>query len=178
MQSLMQSFNMITGINVSKTFTKNISWKCECKCDSRKCNSNHKSNNETCQCECKNYQTCKEGYSWNPSTCICVNSKYLGSIIDNSGIRYDEIINATDSVSTNVTGTVSTNFHNKQVKYKMDCDILHTALLVIILLFIIAIICHHYAKQKMDCCTNNIKMENNELKLSVLKIVRVIILMI
>ena len=30
-----------------------------------------------CQCECKNYCTCKKDYSWNPSTCICENNKYL-----------------------------------------------------------------------------------------------------
>ena len=56
----------------------------------------------------------------------------------------DEIINDSDSVSTNVLAsvrsTVSRNFNNKKVRYKMDCDILHIVLLVIILLFIIAII--------------------------------------
>ena len=40
--------------------------------------------NRTCQCECKNYRQCKEDYSWNPSICICENSKYLKSITDNS----------------------------------------------------------------------------------------------
>ena len=32
-------FNMITGINESKTLTKNISCECKCKFDGRKCNS-------------------------------------------------------------------------------------------------------------------------------------------
>ena len=32
-------FNVITGINECKTLTKHISWKCECKFDGRKCNS-------------------------------------------------------------------------------------------------------------------------------------------
>ena len=32
-------FNMITGINESKPLTKHISWKCKCKFDGRKCNS-------------------------------------------------------------------------------------------------------------------------------------------
>ena len=40
------------------------------------CNSNQKWNNETCQCECKNYCTRKTDYSWNPSTCICEDDKY------------------------------------------------------------------------------------------------------
>ena len=33
-------FNMITGINESKTLTKHISCECKCKFDGRKCNSN------------------------------------------------------------------------------------------------------------------------------------------
>ena len=52
----------------------------------------------------------------------------------------DEIINVTDSVSTNltntvltnVTSTVSTNFDDKKVIYKIDCYILQLVLLVII----------------------------------------------
>ena len=72
----------------------------------------------------------------------------------------DEIINVTDSVSTivrnsistNVTSTmptsivstVSINSDDKRLRYKMDCYILCTLLLVAILLFIIAIICYHY----------------------------------
>ena len=40
--------------------------------------------------------------------CISENGKYVESIADNSNIVCDEIINATDSASTNV----STNFHN------------------------------------------------------------------
>ena len=63
----------------------------------------------------------------------------------------DEIINATNSVPTNVTSiisanvantkaknvicTVSINSDDKKVRYKMDCYILHTVLLAIILLF-------------------------------------------
>ena len=33
---------MITGKNESKTLTKHISWKCKCKFDGRKCNSDLK----------------------------------------------------------------------------------------------------------------------------------------
>ena len=141
-------FNMITGINKSKTLTKHILFKCECKFDNRKCNSNQKWNNKLCQCKYKNYQMCKEDCSWNPSACICEYDKYLGSIIDDSVMRCNEIINTADSVSTNVTSTVSANFHIKKVKCKMDCYILHTVLLVIILLFLITIICYYYAKHR------------------------------
>ena len=82
----------------------------------------------------------QKSYSWNPSTCIWENRKYLNHIADNSKIVCDEIINATDSVSA--------NFDNKKVRYKMYCYILHTVLLVFLLLFIIAIICYHYPKHK------------------------------
>ena len=41
-------FNMITGINESKTLTKNISRKCKCKFDGTKCESNQLWNNDKC----------------------------------------------------------------------------------------------------------------------------------
>ena len=57
-----------------------------------------------------------------------------------------------DIVSTNMTNTIptnmSTNSDGKKVRYKMDCYILHTVLLVMVLLFITIIICYHYAKHR------------------------------
>ena len=41
-------FNMITGINESRTLTKRISCECICKFDGRKYNSNQKRNNDKC----------------------------------------------------------------------------------------------------------------------------------
>ena len=41
-------FNMITGLNESKTLTKHISCKCKCKFDETKCNSNQQWNNDKC----------------------------------------------------------------------------------------------------------------------------------
>ena len=35
----------------------------DCKFNSATCNSCQKLNNETCQCQCKNYLTCMKGYS-------------------------------------------------------------------------------------------------------------------
>ena len=46
-------FNMIIGINESKTLKKHIPCKCECKFDGRDFNSNQKWNNYNCWCECK-----------------------------------------------------------------------------------------------------------------------------
>ena len=73
---------------------------------------------------------------------ICENSKYLKSTIDESVTVCEEIINATDSVSTNmtnvtntiptiVTSAVSINSNDKKLRYEMDWCILHTFLLVI-----------------------------------------------
>ena len=47
-------FNMIIGINQSRTLTKHISCKFECKFGGKKCNSNEKWNNNKCRCESKN----------------------------------------------------------------------------------------------------------------------------
>ena len=62
------------------------------------------------------------------------------------------VMNVMDIVSTEMTNTiatnVSTNSDGKKVRYKMDCYILHTVLLVITLSMIITIIYYHYAKLK------------------------------
>ena len=68
-------FKMITRMNGGKALVKHPSCRCKCKFHSATCNSNQKWNNERCQWDYKNYQTCKESCSWNPSTCICENGK-------------------------------------------------------------------------------------------------------
>ena len=98
---------------------------CKCKLDSKKCYLNQKWNNEICQCECKNYRTCKKGYSWNPNIRIFENGKNLKIIAGDSSIVCDEIIYVMDIVSINVANTisknaaitVSINCHNKKVRY-------------------------------------------------------------
>ena len=54
----------------------------------------------------------KKDYSWNRSSCIWENGKYLKSTADRSVIVCNEIINARDSVSTNVTNNIPTNMTN------------------------------------------------------------------
>ena len=51
-------FNMFAEVNESKILTKHASYKCKCNFDGRKCNSNHKWNNDKCSCECKKYHIC------------------------------------------------------------------------------------------------------------------------
>ena len=121
---------------------------CKCKLNSFICNWNRKSNNDKLQCRGKKCCTFKKDYSWNSSTCIFENGKYLRIIVHNSKIVCDEIIYVMDIISANVTSAVSTNSDDKKVRYTLVCYILRTVLLVIILLFIIAIICYPYAKHK------------------------------
>ena len=66
-------------------------------------------NNKTCHYECKNYHKCKKDCSWNPSTCICDNNKYLKSIDDTSVIIRSEIIYVMDIASAKMTNIIETN---------------------------------------------------------------------
>ena len=69
--------------NESKTLTKDISCKCECKFNGTKFNSNQLWNNDKCQCECKKHYICENAYVSNPATSNCENGKYLALIICN-----------------------------------------------------------------------------------------------
>ena len=64
---------MITEINELKTLTKNITWKCKCKLNCRKCCSNQKGNNDKCSCECEKHNTCEKDYISNPAICSSEN---------------------------------------------------------------------------------------------------------
>ena len=85
---------------------------------------------------------------------ICEKSRYLKSIVNDSVIVHDKIINVIESVPTNVTNNRSTHVTNTvssysddtKLRYKMDYYILHPFLLVTILLCIIAINCCQYPK--------------------------------
>ena len=79
-------FNMITGINESKTFAKYISRKCKCKFDERKRNSDQWWNNDKCRCECKKHHLHQKDYIWNLSTCSCENCNYSASIMVDSAL--------------------------------------------------------------------------------------------
>ena len=103
------------------------------------------------------------------------NSWYLKGIFDDSRIIVcDKIMKVIDSGSRNlannktknvtiVTNTVSINFDDKTVRYKMKCYILHMFFLVAILLFIIGIFCYHYAKDRSK--QKNIGTVNKKKKL-------------
>ena len=65
---------------------------CDFKFNGTTYNSKQKWNRKTYQCECKNHHKCKKGYSCNPRTWICKNSKYFKSVADTSVTEYDEIV--------------------------------------------------------------------------------------
>ena len=73
-------FNIFMGINELKTLAKHISCECKCKFDGWKCN----------RCERRTH--------------LANNGKYLASIIDNSVIKCDEIIDI---------GTKAVHFNKK-----------------------------------------------------------------
>ena len=78
----------------SKILTKDISCKCKCRFDGKKCNSYQWWNKDKCLCECKRRHVCEKYYIWNSATCSCENRKYLASVINDSAIKFDEIIDA------------------------------------------------------------------------------------
>ena len=55
--------NIITETNKSKTSTKDKSYKCKCRFDGRKCNSDQWWNNDKHRCECKICHVCEKGYA-------------------------------------------------------------------------------------------------------------------
>ena len=71
----------------------------KCNVDGRKSNSNQKWNNNKCLCECKNQRKdmCKKDFIWNLSPCTQKNGKYLGSINDDSVIRFNKIVDVIQS---------------------------------------------------------------------------------
>ena len=117
---------MLANKHEAETLTKHVSCDSKWKFNSTTRNSDQKWNNETCQCECKNFRKCKKDYSWNPSTCICEISKYLKSIADTSVIGCDKMISLIDIVATKtkMTNTIKTNVtkscHSKEIR---DCFI-------------------------------------------------------
>ena len=100
---------------------KHISCEWKCKIGGRKCNSIQKWNNDKCCCECintKEQHVCEKDYIWNTATCNCENSKCLASIIDDSVITCNEIIEKTKtkyySTKTLRTKTVPAKINEKK----------------------------------------------------------------
>ena len=89
---------MITGRHKSKILTKYLLCECKCKFGGWKCNLGGIMINV--DVSAKNVNFCEKDYIWNPFTCSCKNGKKLVSIMDDSVITYDEIID-TEATSDN-----------------------------------------------------------------------------
>ena len=138
-----KSFNIKKNKDEAKAMTEHIS--CDFKFNGTTCNSKQKWNSKTYQCGCKNHCKCKKGYSCNPRTCICENSKYFKSVADTSVTERDEIVifmyiilrKRTSTIATYITSNPSINCRSKKAR---DCYILHAVLLMTKLILIIIII--------------------------------------
>ena len=126
-------FNMIRSINGSKALAKHVSCERKCKLDGTKCNSNQWWNKDKCRRECKKH-ICQKEYVWNLSTCNCENGKYLASIMDDSVIMCDEIIEK----------TVPTNFNEKKANYKTQNFYILLAFLLITIALLVAVSIYRY----------------------------------
>ena len=102
---------MITGINDSKELSKHISCKCQCKFEGRKHNYHQCWNSNKCWCECKKRHVWEKDYVWNPATCNFENEKNLASIMDDSEITCNEVIESKDE---------ETNFNEKKKPVKWE----------------------------------------------------------
>ena len=90
-------FNIITGINESKTLTKHILCECKCRFDGK--NVIQIIGEITINVdvsECKKINVYEKDNVSNPATCNCKNKKYLASIVDDSMIIYDNVIESYD----------------------------------------------------------------------------------
>ena len=64
----------------------------------------------------KDHHVCENNYIWDPATCSFENDKHLKSIIDNSVIMCDEIIEKTKntSIKTILTKSISMKINSKK----------------------------------------------------------------
>ena len=155
---------MIARINKPKTKNKKAkhpSCKCECKLDCIKCNLNQKWNNDKYRCVWKypkKDNTCAKDCIWNHDVCTCKNGKYIASIIDDSVIMCDDIIEETKTVPTNSNRieTVPTKITSINIYILLDISLITIALLIAVSAYCCFI--KYWAKQKRlspYCLTNN-----------------------
>ena len=113
---------------------------CECKCrfHGRKWNTDQCLDNNKCVCECKKRHVHEKYYSWNPATCSWENGKYLASIIDNSKVMCDEVVESYNEEK---------NFNEKKATCETQNFYILLAFLSITKSLLIAVsICCYYIK--------------------------------
>ena len=113
-------FNMASGIFESRTLTKHISCKCECKFDGRKNDLNQKWNNNNFRCKSKKleeYRVCQKVYFWDSATRNCENGKYARSAMVDSVIACDKIIAEAKNIPTKSTSTKAVLSRSNSIKF-------------------------------------------------------------
>ena len=98
---------------------------------------NKKWNNDKFRCKCKKHHICEKGCIWDLAACSGKDSKYLASIIDDSLITYDEIIDME-------TKTVTTNFNEKNVICKIKNIYISLAFSLITIALLIPVTIYYY----------------------------------
>ena len=97
----------------------------------------------------KKCRVCERDHIWNSSSCSCENEKYITSIMHDSVIMYDEIIESYEEE----TKTIPASFNEKKATSKMQNFYVLVAflLITIALLIAVSIYCYlikHRTKQK------------------------------
>ena len=111
---------MASGIIESRTLTKHISCKCECKFDGRKNNLNQKWNNNNFWCKSKKleeYRVCQKVYFWNSAMRNCENGKYARSVMVDSVIACDKIIAEAKNIPNKSTSTKAVLSRSNSIKF-------------------------------------------------------------
>ena len=140
-------FNMITGKNESKTLRKHISCECKCNFDETKCKSNQLCNKDKWRCECKKHHICEKDYVCNPVRGNCENGKYLSSIMDDSTIIRDQVIESYDKEMK----VISKHFNENKATCKTQSFYILLAflLITIVLLIVVSIYCYLIKYQRI-----------------------------
>ena len=84
----------------------------------KKCNTDQLWNNGRSLCECKKRNICEKDYIWNSATCSFQSGKYLSSIVNDSAITRDEIIDADAKSNNEETKTFPKSFTQDNVTDK------------------------------------------------------------
>ena len=131
---------MTTGINESKSLTKHISCECKYKFGGTKFSSNQWWNNNKYQCECNIHHMCEKDYVWNSATCNCENGKCVTSILNDSVITSDEVINSYDEEIK----TIPKNFNQKKITFKTQSFYVSVVFLLIAMTLLMSVRIYHY----------------------------------
>ena len=86
----------------------------------------------------------KKNYFWNPATCSYENEKYLASIMDDSAIICDEVIDVEAKSNDKETKTVTVNFNEKKATCKMQNFYILLAFLLITIVLLTAVSIYYY----------------------------------